>query len=619
MTVASTLSIVVPMHRLAGRTENLYSWLANPKLSGTEIILVHDASDGESVAEIENFSRNLSNVIILEGNFRSPGLSRNLGLEIASRSWIAFWDFDDKPNVENFLVMLKETIDGETNIGVGSYQIQSSQNGELLGRRVIRSTSSDESHPSLLINPGLWRWVFRREFIGAARFISNMRGEDQYFLFQIQAHNQKLSICEKIVYSYFVGGNEQTSDAKRFDSDLLKTAMLLTKTGDYISANTRKFAAVASLILMVSYLKRNRRRIDGRKLYFIFSNSIKVIFANPSVPLYLWKSRRNFGIKSSNFGLKTINVYFAGGLGNQLFQLAFALNIKDVDHFRLICPSLEVKELIKRGLLTKAFSDDSKVIVTYQESLGWIELRVRNLLIRISTKQRTLNQTSHFLMQSLISFFGRLLSVDGDVILPNGVGFDPHLNLNAKAESQIVIGYFQSYKWAEPLRNPLLEILRMFLKESPEIEAIAARCEQRSSILLQIRLGDYLDRKNSHLGHIDSTYVSKGLSRMREEIVNSKLLVFTNDEYHCLEMLASIQEFDFELIPSNITTLQNLALLSIGCRYLISNSTFGWWGAFLSGGSKKVVIIPQPWFKNIDDSIDFIPDNWIGVEFGDYA
>ena len=50
------------------------------------------------------------------------------------------------------------------------------------------------------------------------------------------------------------------------------------------------------------------------------------------------------------------------------------------------------------------------------------------------------------------------------------------------------------------------------------------------------------------------------------------------------------------------------------CKYfIIANSSFSWWGAWLSIYKNKIVITPKKWFKN-RDSGDIVPESWVKID-----
>ena len=59
-----------------------------------------------------------------------------------------------------------------------------------------------------------------------------------------------------------------------------------------------------------------------------------------------------------------------------------------------------------------------------------------------------------------------------------------------------------------------------------------------------------------------------------------------------------------------------LKLLSACHHFIIPNSSFAWWGVWLSNQQNKIVIAPRAWYgekKLNDETIDLIPDNWIRI------
>ena len=51
--------------------------------------------------------------------------------------------------------------------------------------------------------------------------------------------------------------------------------------------------------------------------------------------------------------------------------------------------------------------------------------------------------------------------------------------------------------------------------------------------------------------------------------------------------------------------------------YIIANSSFSWWGAWLSSNRDKIVISPSKWFGPNNshlDTKDLIPNSWKIIE-----
>jgi hypothetical protein len=46
--------------------------------------------------------------------------------------------------------------------------------------------------------------------------------------------------------------------------------------------------------------------------------------------------------------------------------------------------------------------------------------------------------------------------------------------------------------------------------------------------------------------------------------------------------------------------------------FIMSNSTFSWWGVYI--GNIKDVLVPFPWFKNAKYNLNIYEDDWVKIE-----
>jgi hypothetical protein len=59
---------------------------------------------------------------------------------------------------------------------------------------------------------------------------------------------------------------------------------------------------------------------------------------------------------------------------------------------------------------------------------------------------------------------------------------------------------------------------------------------------------------------------------------------------------------------------EELALMARCKHFLIPNSTFAWWAAWMNPSKDKIVVCPKPWFRDQTiDSADLIPSQWIRI------
>lgn len=162
------------------------------------------------------------------------------------------------------------------------------------------------------------------------------------------------------------------------------------------------------------------------------------------------------------------------------------------------------------------------------------------------------------------------------------------------------IGYFQSEKNFLHRRN---DILKLF---NPPIEFNDRINKYKSlfgNISLHVRRGNYANYPTIH-PMMTMEYYNKAISALPKDL---KILVFSDDLEWCKqnfigERIVFIEEIDYI----------SLYLISKMKYHIIGNSSFSWWGAWLSPYDNKVVISPKQWLApGIEDTRDLIPNNWI--------
>lgn len=123
-----------------------------------------------------------------------------------------------------------------------------------------------------------------------------------------------------------------------------------------------------------------------------------------------------------------------------------------------------------------------------------------------------------------------------------------------------------------------------------------------NQVAIHVRRGDYVGNQ-FYVDLCKTNYYEKAI----EMFPNDNFLVFSDDIDFC-KSLAVFKGKRFEFAEGNdeVTDLNLMA----GCKGVImANSSFSWWGAFLSYGK---VIAPKAWYT---DGIErtACPDKWIRV------
>ena len=285
---------------------------------------------------------------------------------------------------------------------------------------------------------------------------------------------------------------------------------------------------------------------------------------------------------------KPLRVLLTGGLGNQLFQTAAAL------HFQKLTDRGTV--LVRGANSFSKYNHGSKVEKLIANLSVEGKEEKANLLLRLD---RRLVRGNHIYADL------RKIQVQREL------GFSPEFTV--KKNTNELRGYFQSYIYAESLRGVYRASISSHLTSSPiNVDLNAASTVE--PISLHIRRGDYETLKTT-IGVLDFEYYENALEELNAHQEINEIWVFSDDASKASTILRRSKFFKFMnfQIATSLGEIDSLAAMTLCSRHIIANSTFSWWGAFLTDGKSKV-IAPDKWFRNGDDPYKLIPNNWTRIE-----
>lgn len=196
-----------------------------------------------------------------------------------------------------------------------------------------------------------------------------------------------------------------------------------------------------------------------------------------------------------------------------------------------------------------------------------------------------------------------------DTTYEKGFNFDKSLFHTCK-DNVNINGFFQTEKYFRDIREDLMKDFTFKYKYRKKSKDIFNSLNNPISI--HIRRTDYLTNPNHHV--LDLSYYEKAISSFSKD---SEFIVFSDDiNWVKSQTLFKNKRFKFaETYTKNIDYL-DLSLMSNCEEHIIANSSFSWWGAWLS--SNKKTFAPKHWFKNSENSDlnieDIVPKEWILIE-----
>lgn len=300
--------------------------------------------------------------------------------------------------------------------------------------------------------------------------------------------------------------------------------------------------------------------------------------------------------------MKIVNVI--GGLGNQMFQYAFAVALKkenpnedifvDTQHFNyLFIKKIKTSNLHNGYELDKIFPNINiqkapvrmLMKVTYYVPNFVLSRIVRKLL----PKRKTEYVAKIFESQT---YFPHILSLTGNVYYE---------------------GYWQVAQYYEKCKE---ELCYAFAHPMPnEYNAkMIYEITSSNSVGIHIRRGNYL-LSPTYSGLCELEYYKKAIKCIISDGLQHQFYIFSNDIDWCRQnILPLLTGFKTIFVTGNKgkASCWDMFLMTYCHDLIIANSSFSWWGAFLNKNVNRV-IAPYPWFNGRNTS-GIYEAKWIKIE-----
>jgi len=169
-----------------------------------------------------------------------------------------------------------------------------------------------------------------------------------------------------------------------------------------------------------------------------------------------------------------------------------------------------------------------------------------------------------------------------------------------------LLGFFQSEKYFKHIEQSIKEDFSFKSHILEPCKEIAENFD--NPVSLHVRRTDYLTNHQNHF-NLQLDYYEKAL----EHFPDRQVIIFSDDSEWCKQQkLFSDDRF---LVSESNDNKIDLCLMTFCKSHIIANSSFSWWGAWLSESDK--VIAPSKWFgpNNADKNTeDLIPETWTIIE-----
>ncbi len=269
--------------------------------------------------------------------------------------------------------------------------------------------------------------------------------------------------------------------------------------------------------------------------------------------------------------------HIMGGLGNQMFQYAVARRLA-----------------YKRNAILKLDLTDIESDPFAHYGLSHLSIKAKiatSLEISELTKGRSL-----FLRKTLVS--------------ETGCNYDH--GLKHRIPPVYLRGYWASQRYFDDVPSLIRRDFDVTIEPSPENSALLSEISKAENpVAVHVRRPQ---SGQSFQVNQPPEYYKAAAAGLHSVAANAVFYIFSDDPEWAKDNLCLPYETVYVGHNDAKANYEDLRLMRFCRHFIIANSTFSWWGAWLSERKGKVVYAPRKWFNDPSyNTRDLIPSTWIQI------
>lgn len=272
--------------------------------------------------------------------------------------------------------------------------------------------------------------------------------------------------------------------------------------------------------------------------------------------------------------MKKIITRIKGGLGNQLFCYAAARRLALANNAELVIDDVT------------GFSRDVQYLRNYMLDKFCIEARKATPKERMEPLERYRRGLEKYISRRKPFQQRRYLEQEGN-------DFDARLLDLKVAETVYLDGYWQSEEYFKDVKTTIREDLRITPPEDTINQRMAEQIRQSNAIAVHVRWFDTLGSEKSPQNLL-GIYYRRAIAEIEKNVKKPHYFFFSDDTISAKSLVTIPNERRTFVDQNRGDENAHLDLwLMAHCKhFIIANSTFSWWGAWLGEGDSTIVIAP---------------------------